>query len=118
VNRGALKYILSMAAVALAVLGVGLTIVSPGGRSAVLAGVGVAFVAQALAYLLLEGVFFPGRRVLVYTAGMLVRLAVVVWMLFAAEPLFGVALLPAVFSMLVVLFVTTLLEPVFSHSDS
>jgi hypothetical protein len=49
---------------------------------------------------------------------MLVRFAVVMWMLFAAERLFGVALLPAVFSMLVVLFVTTLLEPVFSHSDS
>jgi hypothetical protein len=112
------RYVLVMAAVSLVVLLVGVTVVGPASRSAVVAGVGVAFGAQALAYVALEGVLFPGRRVLIYSVGMLVRFAVVIWMLFAAERLFGVALLPAVFSMLVVLFVTTLLEPVFSHSDS
>jgi hypothetical protein len=107
-----------MAAVSLVILLIGLTVVSPGSRDAVLVGVGVAFAAQATAYALLEGVFFTGKRVLVYSLGMLVRFAVVMWMLFAAERLFGVALQPAIMSVLVVLFVTTLLEPVFSHSDS
>ncbi|CAN5693023.1 hypothetical protein BH23GEM8_BH23GEM8_24080 [soil metagenome] len=112
------RYLLSMAAVSLVILLIGLTLVSAVSRDAVLVGVGVAFAAQAIAYALLEGVFFTGKRVLVYSGGMLVRFAVVMWMLFAAERLFGVALLPAIISMLVVLSVTTLLEPVFSHSDS
>ncbi|CAN5664568.1 hypothetical protein BH23GEM6_BH23GEM6_20410 [soil metagenome] len=111
------RHLLSMAVVSLVILLIGLTVVSAGSRDAVLVGVGVAFAAQAIAYALLEGVFFTGKRVLVYSGGMLVRFAVVIWMLFAAEPLFGVALLPAVLSMLLVLFVTTLLEPVFSHFD-
>lgn len=117
-TRPLVRYVLVMALVGLGVLLIGMTVVDAGSRSAIGVGVGVAFGVQALSYIILEGVFFTGRRVLVYGVGMLVRMAVVLWMLFAAERLFGVATLPAVLSMLAVLFITTLLEPVFSHSDS
>lgn len=112
------RYLLVMVLVALVVLLGGLIVVRDEGRDALLAGVGVALVAQGVTYALLAGVFFPGRRVAIYAVGMLVRVAVVLWMLFAAERLFGVPVLPAVMSLLLVLFLTTLLEPVFSTGDS
>lgn len=112
------RYLLVMGLVALAVLLVGLVVVGEESRQAVMAGVGVALAAQALSYALLAGVFFPGRRIATYVIGLLVRFAVVFWMLYAAESVLGVPVLPAVMSLLLVLFLTTLLEPVFSTGAS
>ena len=84
---------------------------APGARGAVAAGVLVACAFQLLVFVI-AAVALPGNRLAAYGVGMLGRLLLVVAGALLVVPGTGVAAGPFLFSLVSVLFATTLLEPV------
>ena len=84
---------------------------APRARGAVAAGVLVACAFQLLVFVI-AAVALPGNRLAAYGVGMLGRLLLVVVSALLLVPATGVAAGPFLFSLVTVLFATTLLEPV------
>lgn len=84
---------------------------APGARGAVGAGVLVACAFQLLLFAV-AALALPGNRLAAYGVGMLGRLLLVVVSALLLVPATGVAAGPFLFSLVTVLFATTLLEPV------
>jgi hypothetical protein len=84
---------------------------APEARGAVAAGVLVACAFQLLVFVI-AAVALPGNRLAAYGVGMLGRLLLVVAGALLLVPATGVAAGPFLFSLVTVLFATTLLEPV------
>ncbi|HEU0302607.1 MAG TPA: hypothetical protein VFR37_24315 [Longimicrobium sp.] len=84
---------------------------APGARGAVGAGVLVACAFQLLVFVIAAAAL-PGNRLAAYGVGMLGRLLLVVAGALLLVPATGVAAGPFLFSLVSVLFATTLLEPV------
>ena len=84
---------------------------APAARGAVAAGVLVACAFQLLVFGI-AAVALPGKRLAAYGVGMLGRLLLVVAGALLLVPATGVAAGPFLFSLVTVLFATTLLEPV------
>lgn len=110
--RSGLWYTLVVLAVAAAVAGVGTALEDGPGRTAVWMGVGIATFVQLAAFWLLFVLLLPGQPVLAHGLGMLGRLGTVVLVALLGLPLSGVPAAPTLFSLVAVLFVTTLCEPV------
>jgi hypothetical protein len=99
-----------VAAIGALVFAVGASM-APGARGAVGAGVLAACAFQLLLFAV-AAVALPGNRLAAYGVGMLGRLLLVVVSALLLVPATGVAAGPFLFSLVTVLFATTLLEPV------
>lgn len=84
---------------------------APQARGAVAAGVLVACAFQLLVFVI-AALALPGNRLAAYGLGMLGRLLLVAAAALLVVPATGVAAGPFLFSLVTVLFATTLLEPV------
>ncbi|HEX8675034.1 MAG TPA: hypothetical protein VF710_24250 [Longimicrobium sp.] len=89
----------------------GVALAEPGARTGVAVGVAIACVFQ-LFFLLVARVAFPGKQLAAYGVGMLGRLILVVAVALVLLPAAGLPAAPTLFSLVTVLFATTLLEPV------
>jgi hypothetical protein len=110
--RSGIWFSLVAAVAGLAVGLVGAAWVGDAGRAGVWWGVGVAFATQVAGFWLLFVLLLPGRRALAHGLGMLGRFGLVAAVAFLGLPLLGVAAAPTLLSLVTVLFVTTLAEPV------
>lgn len=81
------------------------------GVRGVSAGVGVGMAFQLLLFALLVTAF-PGRPLIAYGVGMVGRMVLVVAAALVVVPVSGLPAAPFLFSLVTVLFTTTLLEPV------
>ena len=90
----------------------GAAMVGEAGGDGVRWGAGVGFIAQVGKFWLLFVLLFPGRRALEHGLGMLVRFGLVAAVAFVGLPLLGWSPAPTLLSLVTVLFVTTLAEPV------
>ncbi|CAA9369189.1 MAG: hypothetical protein AVDCRST_MAG68-5316 [uncultured Gemmatimonadetes bacterium] len=93
------------------VYGAGVALTGPGARTGVAAGVAVGCAFQLL-LLLIARVAFPGKHLAAYGVGMLGRLLLVVASALVLVPASGLPAAPTLFSLVTVLFATTVLEPV------
>ncbi|HEX8361355.1 MAG TPA: hypothetical protein VF613_14675 [Longimicrobium sp.] len=84
---------------------------APGARQGVAVGVALGCVFQLL-FLLIARVAFPGKQLAAYGVGMLGRLILVVASALVLVPASGLPAAPTLFSLVTVLFATTVLEPV------
>lgn len=98
-------------AIAALVLLAGLALAGPEGRRAVFAGVGLAAGWQAIVFLV-TAVALSHNRLAAFGVGMLSRLLLVVAAALVAVPALKVPPAPMLFSLVTVLFLTTLIEPV------
>ena len=89
----------------------GVALAGPGARGGIGVGVAIACVFQ-LFFLLVARVVFPGKQLAAYGVGMLGRLILVVAAALVLVPAAGLPAAPTLFSLVTVLFATTLLEPV------
>lgn len=112
------RYLIAVVAVSALVLAAGLLLAGPAGRSGVVHGVGIAFAFQVIVSWLLAALLFPRRRMLVYGLGLVGRFLLVALVAFAVVPALAVPAISTLFSLLAVLFLATLLEPVFFHTVS
>lgn len=112
-KRASGRYAIAAAAAALLVLLAGLVLAGPAGRGGVAVGAAAAFVFQAAGFWLFAERLFPGRPALVYVLGMLGRFVLVGLVAFVALPLAGLPPVATLLSLVAVLFLTTLLEPLF-----
>ncbi|HET6231308.1 MAG TPA: hypothetical protein VFE05_14645 [Longimicrobiaceae bacterium] len=103
-------------AVAVVVVLAGRVMAAPSGFGGVMAGAALGCVFQVVAFAVLTALF-PGKGLLVYGVGMMGRLALVVLTALLVLPAAGLPAAPTLFSMVTVLFVTTLLEPVLLAAD-
>lgn len=107
---------LAMAAVGVLIIGAvvyaaGLSMVGPDGRDALAAGVGIGAAFQLLV-LALAAFAFPANALAAYGVGMLGRLLLVIVAALVIQPAAGLQAAPFLYSLVTVLFATTLLEPV------
>lgn len=93
------------------VYGVGLSLTDVEGRGALAVGVLTA-VAFQLLVLAIAAVAFPGNALAAYGVGMLGRLLLVIVAALVIIPAAGLRPAPFLYSLVTVLFATTLLEPV------
>lgn len=105
-----------LAAVGVLVIGAlawaaGITLVGPDGRGSLAAGVLTA-VAFQLLVLAIAAVAFPGNALAAYGVGMLGRLLLVIVSALVILPAARLQAEPFLYSLVTVLFATTLLEPV------
>jgi len=98
-------------AIGAAVYAGGVALAGPGARGGVAVGVSIACAFQLL-FLLIARVAFPGKQLAAYGVGMLGRLILVVAAALLLLPATGLPAAPTLFSLVTVLFATTLLEPV------
>jgi hypothetical protein len=110
--RSGIWFSLVAAVAGLAVGLAGAAWVGEPGRAGVWWGAGVGFVAQVVGFWFLFVLLLPGRRVLAHGLGMLARFGLVAAVAFVGLPLLRVAAAPMLLSLVTVLFVTTLAEPV------
>lgn len=89
----------------------GLTLARPDARGALLAGV-VVGVAFQLLVLAIAALAFPGNALAAYGVGLLGRLLLVIVGALVIVPASGLQPAPFLYSLVTVLFATTLLEPV------
>ena len=89
----------------------GVALAGPGARGGIAVGVAIACVFQ-LFFLLVARVAFPGKQLAAYGVGMLGRLILVVAAALVLVPATQLPAAPTLFSLVTVLFATTLLEPV------
>lgn len=93
------------------VYGGGVALAGPGARGGVAVGVAIACAFQ-LVFLLVARVAFPGNQLAAYGVGLLGRLILVVAAAMVLVPATRLPAAPTLFSLVTVLFATTLLEPV------
>lgn len=110
--RSGIRYTLVAAVVALFVGLVGGMAVGAAGRSGVWWGALAGFLAQVAMFWSLFVLFFPTNRALAHGLGMVGRFGLVAVVAFVGLPLLGTAPAPTLLSLVTVLFVTTLAEPV------
>lgn len=89
----------------------GVALAGPGAHDGIAAGVAIACAFQ-LFLLLVARLVFPGKQLAAYGVGMLGRMILVVAAALVLVPATGLPAAPTLFSMVTVLFATTLLEPV------
>ncbi|HEV2146959.1 MAG TPA: hypothetical protein VGR37_06135 [Longimicrobiaceae bacterium] len=89
----------------------------PEARTGVVAGAAIGGAFQLLSYWALL-VLLPGRQMLGFGLGMLGRFALVAVVALVVLPLAGLPGAPTLFTLVSVLFATTLLEPVFLAADT
>ena len=82
------------------------------GRTGALSGALVAFAVQVLGFWLLFVWMLPGHQGLAYGLGVLGRMGLVMFAAFWAVPVAGLPMEPTLLSLVAVLFLTTLSEPV------
>lgn len=82
------------------------------GRAGALSGAVVAFAVQVLGFWLLFVWMFPGHQGLAYGLGVLGRMVLVMFAALWAVPVVGLPLAPTLLSLVAVLFLTTLSEPI------
>lgn len=107
-----MRFLLIAGAIALLVVLVGSVVVEAPSRGGVLAGAAIAWAAQVVLFWVLAEWLFPSRPVVVYGVGMLGRFTVLTLTAFVLVPRTGLPPVPTLFSLVTVLFATTLLEPV------
>jgi hypothetical protein len=90
---------------------------APEAVDAVTAGVALGALFQLLLFGIMVAVF-PGRPLPAFGVGMLGRMVLVVAAALAFQPATGLAAAPFLFSLVTVLFTTTLLEPVLMASGA
>jgi hypothetical protein len=110
--RSGLWFSLVAVVAGLAVGLVGAAWAGEAGRAGVWWGAGMGFAAQLLGFWLLFVLLLPGRRALAHGLGMLTRFGLVAAVALVGLPMLGVAAAPTLLSLVTVLFVTTLAEPV------
>jgi hypothetical protein len=103
--------LLGIAVIAAAVLGAGAAMVRPEERHAVVVGVALAAGWQAVVFLV-TAVALGHNRLAAFGVGMLSRLLLVMAAALVAVPALGVPAAPMLLSLVTVLFLTTLIEPV------
>lgn len=111
-NGHAARFALASTLVSLAVLLLGRTLSGSAGHVGVLVGVAVACASQVGAFWLLGCVLFPDQRLVAYGLGMLMRMGVVAAGALLLVPLAGLPAVATLLSLVSVLFVTSVLEPV------
>lgn len=99
------------AVVAVVVAGLGVLFAGAGAWRAVMAGVALAWAVQVALFWVLAVWLFPGRAALVYGVGMVGRFALLGFTAFLVVPLAGVSPGATLFSLVAVMFTTTMLEP-------
>jgi predicted neutral ceramidase superfamily lipid hydrolase len=111
VKRGTLFAAVGVLVIGALVYAAGLALAQPDARGDMATGVlvGVAF---QLLVLLIAAVAFPGNALAAYGVGMLGRLLLVIVAALVIIPAAGLAPAPFLYSLVTVLFATTLLEPV------
>ena len=97
--------------IGLLVYAAGVALAGAGASKGVAVGVAVACAFQLL-LLLIARVAFPGKQLAAYGVGMLGRMLLVVVSALVLVPASGLPAGPTLFSLVTVLFATTLLEPV------
>jgi hypothetical protein len=112
VNRLTIRFGLCSALIAMLVWLVG-AFFAPASREGVAIGAGAAFAFQSLAFWLLAGVLYPDKPALIYGLGMVGRFLLLAGVALYVVPTFGLAPIATLFSLVVTLFATTLVEPVF-----
>lgn len=110
--RRGMWYTVGSAGVALLVALLGSAMVGERGRSGVWVGAGVALAVQLLAFWVLFVWVLPRRWVLAHGLGLMARLLTVGVAAMVLVPRSGMAAAPTLFSLVAVLFATTLIEPV------
>ena len=108
-----LRYTAAAFAVALMVAAMGALMAGPAGRGGVYAGAGLALGVQVLVFWLFMVWLYPGRQWLGYGLGLLARFALFGVVAFLVVPHAGLPLAPTLFSLVAVLWLTTMLEPAF-----
>jgi hypothetical protein len=111
VKRGTVAAVVGVLAIGLLVYGVGLSLTDVEGRGALAVGVGVAVVFQLLV-LAIAAFAFPDNALAAYGVGLLGRLLLVIVAALVIIPAAGLRPEPFLYSLVTVLFATTLLEPV------
>lgn len=112
-----IRFALVSGGVALGILFLGVGLVGPDSRMQVIAGVVTAYAFQATVVgLLLHR--FPAKRFMVFGVGMLGRLFVVAVAALVLLSQAGAGATATLFSMVLVFFATTLLEPLVAGPDS
>lgn len=111
--RAGIGYTVGSALVGGVVALAGLSIVGREGAEAVGAGVGIGMALQVLLFWVLFVWVFPRRQVLAYALGIPGRFVVVGWVALVWAPRSGMSPATILFSLVAVLFLSTLLEPVF-----
>jgi hypothetical protein len=111
VKRGTMLAAASVVLVGALVYGVGLSLTDVDGRGALAVGV-LAAVAFQLLVLVIAAVVFPKNALAAYGVGMLGRLLLVVVSALVIVPAARLRPEPFLYSLVTVLFATTLLEPV------
>lgn len=114
--RKALGYSLGSALAAVVVGLAGVSIVGLGGAAAVALGAGIGLLVQVLLFWVLFVWAFPTRLMLAYGLGVAGRFVVVGWVALVWAPRSGMSAATILFSLVAVLFLSTLLEPVFLKS--
>lgn len=112
-KRQGIRFTVVAAAISVAVAVVGALAVSPPARPGVYVGAGLAFALQVLVFWLLAVWLFPGRGMMTYGLGLLGRMFVFGVVALALAPRAGLALIPTLFSLAGVFWVTTMVEPLF-----
>ena len=110
-KRGTMVAALGTLVIGALVYAVGLTLASPEDRGAMAVGV-LAAVAFQLLVLASAAVAFPENALAAYGVGMLGRLLLVIVAALVIVPAAGLRPAPFLYSLVTVLFATTLLEPV------
>jgi hypothetical protein len=111
VKRGTMAAAAGVLVIGALVYAVGLTLARPDARGDMATGVLVA-VAFQLLVLLIAAVVFPENALAAYGVGMLGRLLLVIVAALVIVPAAGLRPAPFLYSLVTVLFATTLLEPV------
>lgn len=113
-----LKFVLVAALMTVVIGGVGGMVSAPEHHTAVWLGAGLAFFGQLLLVALFFGFTFATRPLLAHGMGMLGRLLLVGTVALFWVPWAGLPAAPLLFSLVAVLFTTTLIEPLFLVSLS
>ncbi|CAN5295274.1 hypothetical protein BH24GEM2_BH24GEM2_07890 [soil metagenome] len=108
----AARFALASGLVSLAVLLLGRSLAGSAGHAGVAVGVAVACASQVGAFWLLACVLFPNQRMVAFGLGMLARMGVVAASALLLVPLAGLPAAATLLSLVSVLFVTSVLEPV------
>ncbi len=109
----AVRYTLSAALVAAMIAAMGLLMAAPAVRREVLVGTGLGLLVQVAAFWIFFVWVYPEKPWLGYGMGLLARFAVFAVMALLVVPRAGLALAPTMFSLVAVLWLTTMLEPAF-----
>lgn len=111
-KRPGVSFALASAALALLVALAGLGIAGVGVVREVVSGAAVGWAVQAALFALCVEWLFPGRLVPAYVMGMVSRLLLIAVAAWIWVPLAGLEAAPTLLSLVAVLFLTTVLEPV------